>query len=120
MAKEKKIVNITDEDEKTGEKFGKDKHGKIIKLEDKGDSEKRANQKRIIAVVLWLVAIFFEVIGILRLNGTIEWFSNLNTTQILLIKLKYNVQIRHIFLALSLELWKIIKLLNFIERKYET
>ncbi|MBR2587795.1 MAG: hypothetical protein IKD77_01140 [Bacilli bacterium] len=85
MAKEKKIVNITGEDEKTGEKFGKDKHGKIIKLEDKGDSEKRANQKRIIAVILWVIAIFFEVIGILRLNGTIDWFSNLSTTTFLII-----------------------------------
>ena len=85
MVKEKNVVNIADEEEKTSEKFGKDKHGKIIKLEDKGDTKKRANQKRIIAVVLWVIAIFFELVGILRLNGTIEWFSNLSVTAFLII-----------------------------------
>ena len=85
MAKEKKIVDITGEDEKTKEKFGKDKHGKIIKLEDKGNPEKRANQKRVLAVILWVIAIFFEVIGILRLNGAIDWFSNLSVTTFLII-----------------------------------
>lgn len=76
MAKETKIVNIAKDDEKSNERYGKDSHGRIIKLEDKGDPKKRATIKRIVAVVLWLVAIFFEVAGILRLNGTINWFSN--------------------------------------------
>ena len=85
MAKEKKIVNIAKDDEKTNERYGKDSEGKIIKLKDQGNPEKRANTKRILAVILWLVAIFFEVIGILRLNGTIEWFQNLSVTTFLII-----------------------------------
>jgi len=85
MAKEKKIVNIAKDDEKTNERYGKDSKGKIIKLKDKGNPEKRANTKRILAVILWLIAIFFEVIGILRLNGTIEWFQNLSVTAFLII-----------------------------------
>ena len=85
MAKEKKIVNIAKDDKKSKERYGKDSSGKIIKIEDKGDPKKRATTKRIIAVVLWLVAIFFEVIAILRLNGTIEWFSNLSVTTFLII-----------------------------------
>ena len=85
MAKKKEIVNITKESEKTKEKYGKDSHGKIIKLEDKGDYKKRATTRRVIAIVLWVIAIFFEVVGILRLNGNIEWFSNLNVTTFLII-----------------------------------
>ena len=85
MAKEKKIVNIAEDDVKSKERYGKDSSGKIIKLEDKGDPKKRATTKRIIAVILWVIAIFFEVIAILRLNGTIEWFSNLSVTAFLII-----------------------------------
>ena len=85
MAKKKEIVNITKESEKTSEKYGKDSHGKIVKLEDKGDSKKRATTRRILAIILWLIAIFFEVVGILRLNGNIEWFSNLDVTTFLII-----------------------------------
>ena len=73
MAKEKKIVNIADDDEKSSERYGKDSHGRIIKLEDKGDSKKRATTKRILAFVLWAVGIFFEVVAILRINGCINW-----------------------------------------------
>ena len=85
MAKKKEIVNITKESEKTNEKYGKDSHGKIIKLQDKGDSKKRATTRRVISIILWLIAIFFEVVGILRLNGNIEWFSNLDVTTFLII-----------------------------------
>lgn len=85
MAKKKEIVNITKESEKTNEKYGKDSHGKIVKLEDKGDSKKRATTRRILAIILWLIAIFFEVVGILRLNGNINWFSNLDVTTFLII-----------------------------------
>ena len=85
MAKKKEIVNITKESEKTNEKYGKDSHGKIIKLQDKGDSKKRATTRRILAIILWLIAIFFEVVGILRLNGNINWFSNLDVTTFLII-----------------------------------
>lgn len=85
MAKKKKIVNITKDDKKSKERYGKDSSGKIIKLEDKGDSKKRATTKRVLAVIFWLVAIAFEVIGILRLNGNINWIQSLSTTTFLII-----------------------------------
>ena len=85
MAKEKKIVDITKDDTVSTEKYGKDSKGKIVKLEDKGDYKERAKSKRILAIVLWVIAIAFEVIGILRLSGTINLFSNLSVTTFLVI-----------------------------------
>ena len=85
MAKEKKIVDISKEDSVSTEKYGKDSKGKIIKLDDKGDYKERARSKRILAIVLWVVAIAFEVIGILRLSGIINLFSNLSVTTFLII-----------------------------------
>ena len=85
MAKEKKIVNITGESEKSKDNFGKDAKGNIIKLEDKGDNKQRAKTKRILAVILWLVAIVFEVIGILRLTDKISLFANMDKTTFLII-----------------------------------
>ena len=85
MAKEKKIVDITEEDMVSTERYGKDSKGKIVKLEDKGDYKERARSKRILAIVLWVCAIIFEVIGILRLNGVINLFSNINVTTFLII-----------------------------------
>ena len=84
MAKEKKIVDITDKDTKSTEKYGKDSSGKIIKLEDNGDYKERAKSKRILAIILWVIAIAFEVLGILRLNG-VKLFMNLDTTAFLVI-----------------------------------
>lgn len=85
MAKEKKVVDITEEDTISTEKYGKDSKGKIVKLEDKGDYKERAKSKRILAIVLWVIAILFEVIGILRLSGVINIFSNLSVTTFLII-----------------------------------
>ena len=85
MAKEKKVVDITKDDTVSTEKFGKDSKGKIVKLEDKGDYKERAKSKRILAIVLWVIAILFEVIGILRLSGVINIFSNLSVTTFLII-----------------------------------
>ena len=85
MAKEKKVVDITKEDKVSTEKYGKDSKGKIVKLEDNGDYKERAKSKRILAIVLWVVAIAFEVIGILRLSGVINLFSNLSVTSFLII-----------------------------------
>ncbi|MBQ6495227.1 MAG: hypothetical protein IJI49_04425 [Bacilli bacterium] len=85
MATKKKIVDITKEEKKSSEKFGKDSHGKIIKLEDKGDNKERGKKYRIFAILLWIVAIIFEVIGILRLSGVINWFSNLSVVTFLII-----------------------------------
>ena len=86
MAKrEKKIVDITKYDKNSSERYGKDKAGKIIKLEDKGDYKERAKRNRIIAIVLWALAITFEIIGILRLSGVINWFPKLNITIFLIV-----------------------------------
>ena len=85
MTKSKKIVDITKEDKKTGEKYGKDSNGKIIKLEDKGDYKERGKKYRIFAICLWVAAIIFEVIGIFRLSGVINWFSNISVTTFLII-----------------------------------
>ena len=63
--KEKKIVNITKDDKKSSDRYGKDKAGKIIKLEDKGDYKERAKKNRIIAIILWVIAIIFEIIVII-------------------------------------------------------
>ena len=85
MAKEKKIVDITKDDTLSTEKYGKDSKGKIVKLEDKGNYKERAKNKRILAIVFWVIAILFEVIGILRLSGIINLFSNLSVTTFLII-----------------------------------
>ena len=77
MATKKKVVNIT-KDDKSTEKFGKDKHGKIIKLEDKGEPKGRATSKRIIACIFWALGIFFEVIAILRVTDVINWIPKLS------------------------------------------
>lgn len=86
MAKKKKeIVNITKEDTKTKDKYGKDSKGRIIKIEDKGDPKERATGKRVLAVILWLLAIAMEVIAILRLTGTINWFPKMSEVSFLVL-----------------------------------
>ena len=85
MAKKKKIVNITNEEKKSKEKYGTNAKGKIVKLKDNNDSKERAFKARIIAIILWCVAIIFEAIGILRLVNVIKWFSNINVTLFLII-----------------------------------
>ncbi len=85
MAKSKKIVDITKEEKKSKEKYGKDSHGRIVKIEDKGDYKERGKKYRIFAILLWIVAIIFEVIGILRLQGVINWFANLEVSTFLII-----------------------------------
>ena len=84
--KEKKIVKATSSGENDGD-IAIDSHGKIIKVEHKGEPKERATSKRIIAVCLWLVGIFFEVIGILRLKGVIGWIPALSETAFLIIVL---------------------------------
>lgn len=85
MAKEKKYVKVESEKSENNEVYGKDEHGKIIKIEQTGDPQKRATCKRVWAIILWIVAIAFEVIGILKLTEVINWFSELDTTWFLLI-----------------------------------
>ena len=85
MAKEKKYVKVESEKAENDEIYGKDKHWKIIKIEQTGDPEKRAKIRRIWAIVCWVIAIAFETIGILKLTHVIDWFSGLSMTSFLLI-----------------------------------
>ena len=73
MAKEKKIVKV-EKTEKSGS-YGLDENRRIVKVESKGDAKKRAKTKRILAIVLWLLAITCEVFGILRLTDKITWLD---------------------------------------------
>ena len=116
MAKEKRIVNITDESKKTNEKFGKDSKGNIIKLEDKGDSKKRAKTKRIFAIILWTLAIICEVIGILRLTDKINLFASLDKTTFLIICIVLDL----LFFVPGSLLWKKANHIDPISEKDKT
>lgn len=116
MAKEKKIVDITEDDTVSTEKYGKDSKGKIIKLEDNGDYKERAKNKRILAIVLWIIAILFEVIGILRLSGIINLFSNLSVTAFLIICILLDLAF---FISGSL-LWKKANHIDPVSEKDKT
>lgn len=85
MAKEKNYVKVESAETKDNETFGKDSHGRIIKIEPKWDSKKRWTKLRIIAIICRIIAIAFEIIGILRLTETINWFSNLEVVTFVLI-----------------------------------
>ena len=102
MAKEKKYVKVKSEKAESNEVYGKDEHGKIIKIEQTGDPKKRATCRRIWAIVCWLIAIAFEVIGILRLTDVINWFSGLDVTAFLIICLVLDL----IFVVIGSLLWK--------------
>jgi 4-amino-4-deoxy-L-arabinose transferase-like glycosyltransferase len=74
MATQKKIVKV-EKEEKSTEKYGLDKNKKIVKIENSGDAKGRAKTKRILAIVLWVLAITCEVFGILRLTDKITWLD---------------------------------------------
>ncbi len=77
MAKEKKIVKVEKSEKKTSG-YGLDENRRIVKIEDKGDRKGRAKTKRIIAICLWIVAIAFEVLGILKLTDKLNLFPNID------------------------------------------
>ena len=85
MAKKKEIVDISKDAKKETKNYGKDKKGKIIEIESKGEPKERAKNKRILACILWLIAICFEVVGILRLTGAINWIPKLSESTFLII-----------------------------------
>ena len=85
MAKEKKYVKVESEKAESNEVYWKDSHGRIIKIEQTGDPKKRATCKRVWAIICWIVAIAFEVIGILKLTEVINWFNGLDITYFLII-----------------------------------
>lgn len=102
MAKEKKYVKVESERTEDNEVYGKDRHGKIIKIEQTGDPKKRATTRRIWAIVCWVIAIAFEVIGILQLTNVINWFSGLEMSTFLIICIVLDL----IFVIIGSLLWK--------------
>ena len=102
MAKEKKYVKVQSEETTNEEVYGKDEHGKIIKIEQTWDPKKRATCKRVWAIICWVIAIAFEVIGILKLTDVINWFSGLDITWFLIICIVLDL----IFVIIGSLLWK--------------
>lgn len=102
MAKEKKYVKVESEKAENNETYGKDEHGKIIKIEQTGEPKKRATCKRIWAIICRIVAIAFEIIGILKLTDVINWFSGLDITRFLIICIVLDL----IFVIIGSLLWK--------------
>jgi len=101
MAKEKKYVKVESEKAESNEVYGKDSHGKIIKIEQTGDPKKRARVRRIWAIVCWVIAIAFETIGILRLADVINWFGD-NIAAFLIVCIVLDL----IFVIIGSLLWK--------------
>lgn len=102
MTKEKKYVKIESEKSENNEVYGKDEHWKIIKIEQTGDPKKRATTKRVWAIICWVIAITFEVIGILKLTEVINWFSWLDIMWFLLICIGLDL----LFVIIGSLLWK--------------
>ena len=102
MVKEKKYVKVQSEETENNEVYGKDSHGRIIKIEQTGDPHKRATCKRIWAIICWIIAIAFEVIWILKLTEVINWFSGLDITTFLIICIVLDL----IFVIIGSLLWK--------------
>ena len=102
MAKEKKYVKVESKKSESNEVYGKDSHGRIIKVEPKGEPKKRATCKRVLAIICWIIAIAFEVIGILRLTEILNWFSSLEPLWFLIICLALDL----IFVVIGSQLWK--------------
>lgn len=116
MAKEKKYVKVESEKTENNEVYGKDSHGKIIKIEQSWDPEKRAKTRRIWAIVCWVIAIAFETIGILKLTHVIDWFSGLSMTSFLLICLGLDL----LFFIPGSLLWKKANHIDPISEKNKT
>lgn len=102
MAKEKKYVKVESEKPENNEIYGKDSHWRIIKIEQNWDPHERATTKRIRAIICWVIAIAFEVIGILKLTDVINWFSGLDITWFLIICIVLDL----IFVIIGSSLWK--------------
>ena len=103
MAKEKKYVKVESKKDESNEVYGKDNHGKIIKIEQTGDPKKRATCKRVWAIICWVLAIACEAIAILRLTDVINWFSNCLSLEVFLIIF---ILLDLVFVIIGSQLWK--------------
>lgn len=102
MIKEKKYVKIENSETIENETFGKDRNGKIIKIEPKWDSKKRWTKFRVFAIICRILAIAFEIVWILRLAEVINWFSSLDVTTFILIAIGLDL----LFFVPGSLLWK--------------
>ncbi len=102
MPIEKKYVKVESENVESTETYGKDSHWKIIKIEQTGDPKKTATTKRVWAIICWVIAIAFEVIGILKLTHVIDRFSGLDIMRFLIICIGLDL----IFVIIGSLLWK--------------
>lgn len=84
MAKEKKKIVRVEEETESKASYGKDKHGKIVQLEDKGDPKARAKKFRMGSVVCWLLAIIMEALALLFLAGKIPAIGSFSTMTMLI------------------------------------
>jgi Na+/proline symporter len=80
--KDRNIIEVAEKDE-GNKKIGVDSKGKLIEVEE--TPREGAKPRRVLAVCLWLVGIFFEVIGILRLKDVINWLPSMSETTFLIV-----------------------------------
>ena len=80
--KERNIIEVAEKNE-SNKKIGVDSKGKLVEVKE--TPKEGAKTKRIIAICLWLIGIFFEVVAILRLKGTIDWIPSMSETVFLIV-----------------------------------
>ena len=80
--KDRKIIAVAEKD-KSDKKIGVDSKGKLVEVKE--TPREGAKSKRVIAICLWLVGIFLEVVAILRLKGTIDWLPKMSETTFLIV-----------------------------------
>ena len=80
--KDREIISVV-ENEDDDKKIGVDSKGRLIEVKE--TPKEGAKPRRIAAVFLWLVGIFMEVIGILRLKDVINWIPSMNETTFLIV-----------------------------------
>ena len=78
--KNRNIIEVAEKEE--GEKIGVDSHGRLVEVKE--TPREGAKPRRIVAVLLWLVGICFEVIAILRLKDVINWLPSLSETNFII------------------------------------
>ena len=79
--KNRNIIEVAEKED--GEKIGVDSKGRLVEVKE--TPREGAVPRRIAAVCLWLVGIFMEVIGILRLKDVINWLPSMSETTFLIV-----------------------------------
>ena len=115
MKKERKIVDVEVKDKK--EKVALDKEGKIVNAKEVAAIPKEgAKPRRIIAVILWIIAIACETVGILNIFNKIALPSCLSQLSWLIIFIAADL----VFLVIGSMLWKKANHIDPISEKNKT